>query len=208
MLVQGVRLSGRRRRIGSFVVLLQFSACINYTSLYTPTFNLLKVPNTQVMNSRILNITHEGYIKFTFTVGFDYTVPNRVLKEKVINPAIDRFHEKYSEDQLRKPEAYLDTINRLEQAFLIRIFIPKGEARRLHVMQPELLDMIMEPGIDGLDTYRQILEQHPCQNAIITSGYSETNRVKKAQGLGAEIYLKKPYSLEKLGMAVKSELEK
>lgn len=25
---------------------------INYTNLYTPTFNLLKVPNTQVMNSR------------------------------------------------------------------------------------------------------------------------------------------------------------
>ena len=38
---------------------------INYTSLYTPTFNLLKVPNTQVMNSRILNLTHEGVIKYT-----------------------------------------------------------------------------------------------------------------------------------------------
>ena len=38
---------------------------INYTSLYTPTFNLLKVPNTQVMNSKILNMTHESNIKYT-----------------------------------------------------------------------------------------------------------------------------------------------
>ncbi|MEM3056891.1 MAG: mechanosensitive ion channel, partial [Candidatus Bathyarchaeia archaeon] len=38
---------------------------INYTKLYTPTFNLLLIPNTQVMNSRILNLTHEGLIKYT-----------------------------------------------------------------------------------------------------------------------------------------------
>jgi small-conductance mechanosensitive channel len=36
---------------------------INYTILYTPTFNILRVPNTQVLNSRILNLTHEGYIQ-------------------------------------------------------------------------------------------------------------------------------------------------
>ncbi len=117
---------------------------INYTNLYTPTFNLLKIPNTQVMNSRILNITHEGFIKYTFTVGFDHNFTNLVLIDKVITPALDQFHEKYSEEQLRKPEAYLETINRLEQIFLVRIFIPKGEARRLYVMQPELLDLIMK----------------------------------------------------------------
>ncbi len=38
----------------------------NYMKLYTPTFNLLKVPNTQVMNNRILNLTYEGFIKYTF----------------------------------------------------------------------------------------------------------------------------------------------
>ena len=39
---------------------------LNYMKLYTPIFNLLKVPNTQVMNNRILNLTHEGFIKYTF----------------------------------------------------------------------------------------------------------------------------------------------
>ncbi len=69
-----------------------------------------------------------------------------------------------------------------------------------------LLDMIMDPGIDGLDTYRQIIRLHPKQKAIIASGFSETKRVKEAQKLGAGQYVKKPYTLEKIGIAVKSEL--
>ena len=70
-----------------------------------------------------------------------------------------------------------------------------------------VLDMIMDPGIDGLETYRRILQMHPKQKAIIVSGFSESENVKKAQSLGAGSYLKKPYSLEKIGMAVKVELE-
>ena len=71
-----------------------------------------------------------------------------------------------------------------------------------------VLDMIMDPGIDGLDTYREILALHPGQKAIIASGFSETARVKEAQKLGASKYIKKPYTLEKIGIAVKKELEK
>ncbi|WP_319409474.1 histidine kinase N-terminal 7TM domain-containing protein [uncultured Desulfosarcina sp.] len=71
-----------------------------------------------------------------------------------------------------------------------------------------LLDMIMAPGMDGLDTYKKIIELHPNQKAIIASGYSETERVKELQRLGAGAYVKKPYTLEKIGMAVKKELEK
>ncbi len=70
-----------------------------------------------------------------------------------------------------------------------------------------LLDMIMEPGMDGLDTYRKILEIHPGQKAIIVSGFSETDRVSQAQKLGAGAYVKKPYVIEKLGMALRRELD-
>jgi len=66
--------------------------------------------------------------------------------------------------------------------------------------------MIMDPGIDGLDTYRQILKFHPNQKAIIASGFSETKRAKEAQKLGAGQYVIKPYTLEKIGIAVKNEL--
>jgi two-component system, cell cycle sensor histidine kinase and response regulator CckA len=70
------------------------------------------------------------------------------------------------------------------------------------------LDMIMDPGIDGLETFKRILELHPGQKAIIASGFSETDRIKEAQRLGAGKYIKKPYTLEKIGMAVKEELKK
>ena len=71
-----------------------------------------------------------------------------------------------------------------------------------------ILDMIMEPGIDGLETYRRIVKLHPNQKAIIASGYSENDRVAETQKLGAGEYLKKPYTLEKIGIAVKEKLKK
>ena len=71
-----------------------------------------------------------------------------------------------------------------------------------------LLDMIMDPGMDGLETYRKILEIHPRQKAIIASGFSETDRIREAQRIGVGAYLKKPFLLEKLGMAVRDELRK
>jgi len=70
-----------------------------------------------------------------------------------------------------------------------------------------ILDMIMEPGMDGLETYRQILQLHPGQKAIIASGFSETDQVKEAQRLGAGAYIKKPYKIEKIGTAVRAELD-
>ncbi len=71
-----------------------------------------------------------------------------------------------------------------------------------------VLDMIMDPGIDGLDTYKAIIEIHPRQKAIIVSGFSETKRVEEARALGAGEYLRKPYMIEKLGLAVRRELER
>jgi len=69
-----------------------------------------------------------------------------------------------------------------------------------------VLDMIMDPGIDGLDTYREIIKIHPGQRALIASGYSATERVETMQRLGAGQYLKKPYSLKTLGRAIREEL--
>jgi DNA-binding NtrC family response regulator len=70
-----------------------------------------------------------------------------------------------------------------------------------------ILDMIMDPGIDGLETYRRILKHHPNQKAVIASGFSETDRVKEAMKIGVGAYIKKPYSLEKIGLVVRTELD-
>jgi PAS domain S-box-containing protein len=69
-----------------------------------------------------------------------------------------------------------------------------------------LLDMIMDPGINGRETYERIIKIHPKQKAIIVSGFAQTDEVKQAQKLGAGQYIKKPVTLEKIGLAVKEEL--
>lgn len=71
-----------------------------------------------------------------------------------------------------------------------------------------ILDMIMPPGWDGLETFRRILAVKPGQKAVILSGFSESGRVKEAQFLGAGAYVKKPYLLEELAAAVRTELDK
>jgi CheY-like chemotaxis protein len=71
-----------------------------------------------------------------------------------------------------------------------------------------VLDMIMDPGIDGLETYENILKLNPVQKAVIVSGFSESDRVKEAQRIGAGAYVSKPYVLERLGMAVRKELDR
>ncbi|MEE8416807.1 MAG: response regulator, partial [Desulfobacterales bacterium] len=71
-----------------------------------------------------------------------------------------------------------------------------------------VLDMVMPKGINGRETYEEVIKIRPGQKAIIASGFSETKDVKAAQKLGAGKYIKKPYTMAKIGIAVKEELEK
>lgn len=70
-----------------------------------------------------------------------------------------------------------------------------------------VIDMLMEPGMNGRQTYAELIKLNPDQKAIITSGFSETAEVKKALSLGAGIFIKKPYSINQLGNAVKQGLK-
>jgi len=71
-----------------------------------------------------------------------------------------------------------------------------------------ILDMIMPSGLDGLETYREMIRIRPGQKAIITSGFSESDRVRELQQLGAGKYLAKPYTLEQLCIAIRKALNK
>jgi signal transduction histidine kinase len=90
--------------------------------------------------------------------------------------------------------------------------VPSGEDALAYMQEKGadllVLDMIMNPGMDGLETYQKILKFYPEQKAVIASGFSESEHVKKAQRIGAGAYIKKPYSFEKIGLAVKGELSK
>lgn len=88
--------------------------------------------------------------------------------------------------------------------------VPSGERAvefvRDHPVDLVLLDMIMDPGIDGLETYQRIARANPRQRAIIVTGFSETERLQEVQRLGATGYVRKPYTVETLGIAVRQAL--
>jgi len=71
-----------------------------------------------------------------------------------------------------------------------------------------ILDMIMDQGMNGRDTYAEILKIHPGQKAIIVSGYAQTEMVTQTLNMGAALYLKKPLALDELGRAVKDALSR
>ena len=163
---------------------------------------------------------HKGYIDVqsepgegsTFTLYFPVTRKNLPLEKQGVSP------EKYKgngesilivDDIKEQREIASGMLKKL--GYNVRS-VPSGE-EALAYMQEEsadllVLDMIMNPGMDGLETYEKILEFHPEQKAVIASGYSESDQVKKAQRIGAGAYIRKPYSFEKIGMAVKGELSK
>ena len=76
-----------------------------------------------------------------------------------------------------------------------------------HPVDLVVIDMIMEKGIDGLETYRRIIRYRPGQKAIIVSGFSKTEKVKEMQRLGAGLYVKKPYTIEQFSRAIRNELD-
>ncbi len=76
-----------------------------------------------------------------------------------------------------------------------------------HAVDLLVIDMIMEKGIDGLETYRRIIRGNPGQKAIIVSGFSKTEKVKEMQRLGAGMYVKKPYTIEQFSRAIRNELD-
>jgi signal transduction histidine kinase len=75
-----------------------------------------------------------------------------------------------------------------------------------HAADLVILDMLMDPGMNGYQTYKEIKTLHPGQKAIIVSGFSESDDVKETLQLGASEFVKKPYSVEQIGRVVKRVL--
>ncbi len=163
---------------------------------------------------------HNGYIDVrsdegngtTFTLYFPVTREQQVEKSKPV--PLESYRGRGEsvlvvDDVLEQRELAINILKRL--GYRVNA-VAGGEAAVAYLASSRadlvILDMIMDPGIDGLETYRQILEINPNQKAIIVSGFSQSERVMKAQELGAGAYIRKPYILETLGLAVRKELDR
>ena len=92
------------------------------------------------------------------------------------------------------------------RAFAVKSGEAAVEYLQDHPVDLLILDMIMDQGMNGRDTYEQILKIRPGQKAIIVSGYAQTEAVTQTLNMGARLYLKKPLVLDELGQAVKDVL--
>ena len=161
---------------------------------------------------------HSGFIDFKSSIGLGTTFK---IFFPVTRKEIQDSKEKFDiEDLYGNGESILvvddiDAQRTIATSILTQLrysvdAVDSGEEALLflksHSVDLLVLDMIMAPGIDGLETYRRAVEIRPGQKAIITSGYSETDSVKQAIAIGAGRYIKKPYTIYKIGMAVKEEL--
>jgi len=162
---------------------------------------------------------HDGFIDIQTEEGrgstFDLYFP-------VTRDAVDEMERSFSLEDCRGSERVLVVDDVPEQRDIASLMLRKlgydvqtaesGEAaiKRLEkdTVDILILDMIMAPGIDGCETYRRIVAAHPGQKAIIASGFTESERVKEAQRLGAGTYVKKPYSLQVIAQAIRHELDR
>ncbi len=159
-----------------------------------------------------INVHSEAGIGSTFTLFFPVTRED--LSAEHVSASISEYKGKgesilivddvkgqrdMAEEMLRKLNYRVTSVSSGEEAL---VYLKDNDADIM------VLDMIMDPGMDGLDTYLKVLEIRPRQKAVIVSGFSESDRVKAAQTLGAGTYVKKPYGIEKLGMAVRKELDR
>ena len=115
---------------------------INYTKIYTPTYNITEIPNRKVLDSIIINYSGKvNIIDYSFKMGFPH-LENRTNKQMIedcIKPTIDKFYEKYKDVLPKKPEASMLTMDRLGREVNIRMFFPEGKINEFYDLQPELM---------------------------------------------------------------------
>jgi PAS domain S-box-containing protein len=160
---------------------------------------------------------HEGYIDIATAEGLGTTFSLYFPASRLdidVQPSV------YIEDYLGSGESILVIDDAQEQRELAMRMMRRlgyqvcsassGEKAVKLIQQHNfdllILDMIMPPGIDGLETYKRILDIVPGQKAIIASGYSQTENVKETLRLGAYSYVRKPFTLENIGLAVRRAL--
>ncbi len=115
---------------------------INYTKIYTPTYNVTEIPNKKVLDSIIINYSGKvNIIDYSFKMGFPHLEnrTNKQMMEDCIKPTIKKFYEKYKDVLPKIPEASMLTMDRLGREVNVRMYFPEGRINEFYDLQPELM---------------------------------------------------------------------
>jgi two-component system, cell cycle sensor histidine kinase and response regulator CckA len=158
-----------------------------------------------------INVTGADGRGTTFTLYFPVTGDNdrkRPIQDEIINCMGSGESILVVDDMPEQRELARTILTRLGYSVCA---LPCGEEAVEYLRDKKadmvILDMIMDPGIDGLETFKRISEIKPDQKFVIVSGYAETERLKEIQKLGCRLCIKKPYSIAEIGEAVKKGLK-
>jgi PAS domain S-box-containing protein len=166
---------------------------------------------------------HEGYISLDSTLGkgtvFEIYLPmqtdgvetlGRTVEEKGTGlPVSEGSGQRILvvDDGNDQREVACQLLNRLGYE---AIALASGEAALQylsnHPVDMLMLDMLMEPGIDGLETFRRAKALKGLIPTIIASACPRTGKIVDALEEGARAYLKKPYTMEQLAQTVSDVL--
>ena len=119
---------------------------INYTKIYTPTYNITEIPNRKVLDSTVLNYSGKrNILDYSFEMGFPHSekVTNRELIDECIVPILGDFYNRYKDVLPKKPEVSMFRMDRLGRGFLVRMFFPEGKINTFYNIQPELMQNIV-----------------------------------------------------------------
>ncbi len=161
---------------------------------------------------------HNGYIDIlssegngtTFTLYFPAT--SEPLKEKVQTISIEKYQgSKESILVVDDSESQREIVKNILEKLNYNVTSARSGEEAVQYLKSHdvhliVLDMIMDPGIDGLETYRQITAFKPDQYFVIASGYSKNKRMQDLRELSGCLYINKPYSIEQIGVAIQTTL--
>ncbi len=163
---------------------------------------------------------HNGYVhvssknnKTYFTLYFPISLSDQAVVQL---PSQVYTLEDYSGDNEKvlvvddMPEQQTIAKNMLKRlGYKVRV-VSSGQKAIEYVRQNRvdlvLLDLVMGPGLNGYETYEQLILIDPKIKAIITSGCLDEGDIEKLQSLELDEFVQKPYSLETLGFTIKKEL--
>lgn len=163
---------------------------------------------------------HEGLIELNSTIGkgTTFTLYFPVSREKLVSEQLAKQIENVEgrgEHILVVDDVEVQRIiatKILTQLGYSAIAVASGEEAVEYISHTQtdliLLDMIMEDGMGGLETYREVIKINPQQKVVIATGYSTNNQLQEVMALGAGQCLKKPYLLKEIATAVRFELDK